>query len=216
MQPADPAFTHAKRFAMGHHAIFSNQTLLVVPAHRARCMVLSWIAEKHTEGTIHRAIEFCALRVSVSAERIVRLKKINGRKAAKSYFIALFPQTSASAEHVQASKLLIGRLEGLIEIVAAAAELDDVPMLFCTRLLDAIENHVRVFGENSPATLEERKERKLAQFESILLTLGQISADHQNYPYLTQQLGHLRMSLHLLGCGVEMAIVEEIVRAVGH
>ena len=214
LHPSDTnrQFAAAKQFTTYHHNFYSNRTMLALPMRKARYVSLSDLAATHTRGTLRKAIEFCALRLgSVGTERVARLQRFNGRLAAKSYFLALFPQqVNAPPAEVLASQALVVRLEGLVEVVAAAAELDDVQALFCTGLLDAVEAHIRVFGEERPKTPEDRKEERLAEFEAMLF-----QAKTCPTPELQTEINQLCFLLDTLGLGAEMAVVEDVVRVVG-
>ena len=214
LHPSDinTQFAAAKQFTTYHHNFYSNRTMLALPMRKARYLSLSDLAATHTRGTLRKAIEFCALRLgSVGTERVARLQRFNGRLAAKSYFLALFPQqVNAPPAEVLASQALVVRLEGLVEVVAAAAELDDVQALFCTGLLDAVEAHIRVFGEERPKTPEDRKEERLAEFEAMLF-----QAKTCPTPELQTEINQLCFLLDTLGLGAEMAVVEDVVRVVG-
>ena len=208
---ADVRLAAAKQFTTYHHNFFSNQTMLALPMRKARYVALTDLAATHTRGTLRKAIEFCAARVDAGAERVARLQRFNGRWAAKSYFLALFPQqVNAPPAQVLASKLLVGRLERLIEVIAAAVDVDDVQALLCTGLLDAVEGHIRVFGEERPKTPDERKEERLAEFEMLLFNVKASPT-----PQMQAELGQLRFLLDTLGWGAEVAMVEDIVRVVG-
>ena len=81
---------------------------------------------------------------------------------------AAYPQDFPE-EQARTSCSLVARYEAFLKHVLITDVVENLSSLFCIRFLNAIAAHIRVFGEDRPETLEEKKESTL---ERLRLTLS--------------------------------------------
>jgi hypothetical protein len=67
--------------------------------------------------------------------------------------------------------VLVRRYEDFLSVVKDVGSIHQIPEIDCENLLEAVQAHIRVFGENTPATPEEIKEGHLARVEFLVFYL---------------------------------------------
>ena len=125
-------------------------------------------------GAMNDTITLCVARLEVNdndyndLNHISDIRRFNPRLVLKSFMQAAYPRDFPE-EQTSISCNLVARYEAFLEHVLITDVVENLSSLFCIRFLNAIAAHIRVFGEDRPETLEEKKESTL---ERLRLTLS--------------------------------------------
>lgn len=153
--------------ARTHNNMISRSQMRKLSRQLARCTVLSAPNLNRIKESIKDAVNLCSQRLNIDVTQALRF---NPRLVAKSYLQAVhsagFPE-----DQVRASRVLVWRYEDFLNAVEHVGSIDQIPEIDCENLLEAVQAHILVFGENTPATPEEIKEAHLARVEFLVFHL---------------------------------------------
>ena len=162
--------------AMSHNFSISRARLRLEGKEEARAKVLNPAFVRRIIAVMRDAIDLCVARLEFDdndydLSSIARIRRFNPRLVLKSCMQAAYP-ADFPEEQARVSCSLLARYEAFLQVVATTDVIENLPSLFCIRFLDALEAHIRVFGEDRPETLEELKESSLARLQFLLNLLN--------------------------------------------
>ena len=155
-----------------------------------------------------KLLALCDAKLQVPAERLQKLGRFSPFMVSRSYLHAKFPETTTTFNAVTSNTLIVA-LEALIAGIAASDNMEMLPEKLCTDFLDALENHIAMFGEFTPMSFDEANTRLLTSFEQCLaITYMQDRLDPMTYARAGEAIFALSTKMIQRGMTAEMQRVE--------